>query len=223
MGPILALRVRLKVSYHQVIPNVQRWQVSEASQDGGRKGGDGRDPAGSSSNRAASGQSAKARSFVLLAVAMYIMISRLRASGISAVDIKKLREAGLCTVEAVLYSPRKDLSKLESVRPKLTKLLKQSLYYVCTCSSSVDKFAIMVVYSATELYRTYFSGREELSARQMHMVRFLRSLQKMADEACSSQRKSRGSNLSKVISSPCLAEAKARFQISAEGITDVKE
>ncbi|KAG0469956.1 hypothetical protein HPP92_016656 [Vanilla planifolia] len=80
----------------------------------------------------------------------------------------------------------------------------------------------MVVYSATELYRTYFSGREELSARQMHMVRFLRSLQKMADEACSSQRKSRGSNLSKVISSPCL-EAKARFQISAEGITDVKE
>ncbi|KAG0471503.1 hypothetical protein HPP92_016049 [Vanilla planifolia] len=72
------------------------------------------------------------------------------------------------------------------------------------------------VYSATALYRTYFSGREELSARQMHMVRFLRSLQKMADEACSSQRKSRGSNLSKVISSPCLAEAKARFQISAE-------
>ncbi|KAG0469955.1 hypothetical protein HPP92_016655 [Vanilla planifolia] len=43
-----------------------------------------------------------------------------------AVDIKKLREAGLCTVEAVLYSPRKDLSKLESVRPKLTKLLKQT-------------------------------------------------------------------------------------------------
>ncbi|KAG0471502.1 hypothetical protein HPP92_016048 [Vanilla planifolia] len=117
MGPILALRVRLKVSYHQVIPNAQRWQVSEASQDGGREGEDGRDPAGSSSNRAAS--------VVLLAVAMYIMISRLRASGIAAVDTKKLRKAGLCTVEAVLYSPRKDLSKLESVRPKLTKLLKQ--------------------------------------------------------------------------------------------------
>lgn len=27
----------------------------------------------------------------------------------------------------------------------------------------------------------------------------------------------------KVISSPCLAEAEARFQISAEGVTDVKD
>ncbi|CAD6343916.1 unnamed protein product [Miscanthus lutarioriparius] len=44
------------------------------------------------------------------------------------------------------------------------------------------RFALMVVDSATALYRTDFSGRGELSARQMHMAKFLRSLQKLADE-----------------------------------------
>ena len=40
----------------------------------------------------------------------------------------------------------------------------------------------MIVDSATALYRTDFSGRGELSARQMHLEKFLRSLQKLADE-----------------------------------------
>jgi DNA repair protein RAD51 len=44
------------------------------------------------------------------------------------------------------------------------------------------RFALMIVDSATALYRTDFSGRGELAARQMHMAKFLRSLQKLADE-----------------------------------------
>lgn len=44
------------------------------------------------------------------------------------------------------------------------------------------RFALMIVDSATALYRTDFSGRGELSARQMHLAKFLRSLQKLADE-----------------------------------------
>lgn len=37
-------------------------------------------------------------------------------------------------------------------------------------------------------------------------------------------RKGRGEErVCKVISSPCLAEAEARFQISAEGVSDVKD
>jgi DNA repair protein RAD51 len=44
------------------------------------------------------------------------------------------------------------------------------------------RFALMVIDSATALYRTDFSGRGELSARQMHLAKFLRSLQKLADE-----------------------------------------
>uniref|UniRef100_N1R566 DNA repair RAD51-A-like protein n=1 Tax=Aegilops tauschii TaxID=37682 RepID=N1R566_AEGTA len=45
-----------------------------------------------------------------------------------------------------------------------------------------DRFALMIVDSATALYRTDFSGRGELSARQMHMAKFPRSLQKLTDE-----------------------------------------
>ncbi|KAB5552452.1 hypothetical protein DKX38_009763 [Salix brachista] len=125
------------------------------------------------------------------------------------------------------------------------------------------RFALMIVDSATALYRTDFSGRGELSARQMHLAKFLRSLQKLADEfgvavvitnqvvaqvdgsaifagpqtkpiggnimahASTTRlalRKGRGEErICKVISSPCLAEAEARFQISTEGVTDVKD
>ena len=45
-----------------------------------------------------------------------------------------------------------------------------------------SKFALLVVDSATALYRTDFSGRGELSARQMSLAKFLRNLQKIADE-----------------------------------------
>ncbi|GMQ11738.1 hypothetical protein CsSME_00054242 [Camellia sinensis var. sinensis] len=140
----------------------------------------------------------------------------------------------------------------------------QSRLLLETASMMVEtRFALMIVDSATALYRTDFSGRGELSARQMHLAKFLRSLQKLADEfgvavvitnqvvaqvdgsaifagpqikpiggnimahASTTRlalRKERGDErICKVISSPCLAEAEARFQISAEGVTDVKD
>ena len=45
-----------------------------------------------------------------------------------------------------------------------------------------NKFSLLIVDSATALYRTDFSGRGELSARQMSLGKFLRNLQKLADE-----------------------------------------
>ncbi|KAK1308873.1 hypothetical protein QJS10_CPA09g00360 [Acorus calamus] len=140
----------------------------------------------------------------------------------------------------------------------------QSRLLLEAASMMVDaRFALMIVDSATALYRTDFSGRGELSARQMHLAKFLRSLQKLADEFgvavvvtnqvvaqvdgsaifAGPQIKPIGGNIMahasttrlalrkgraeericKVISSPCLAEAEARFQISAEGVTDVKD
>lgn len=45
-----------------------------------------------------------------------------------------------------------------------------------------QRFAIIIVDSATALYRTDYCGRGELSARQIHLGRFLRSLQQLADE-----------------------------------------
>ena len=47
---------------------------------------------------------------------------------------------------------------------------------------SDSRFALIVVDSVTALYRTEFNGRGELSARQIHLGRFLRSLQRLADE-----------------------------------------
>lgn len=44
------------------------------------------------------------------------------------------------------------------------------------------RFALLIVDSATALYRVDFSGRQELSARQTHLAKFLRTLQKLADE-----------------------------------------
>ncbi|KAJ9095321.1 recombinase rad51 [Naganishia friedmannii] len=45
-----------------------------------------------------------------------------------------------------------------------------------------SRFSLLIVDSVTSLYRTDFSGRGELSARQMHLAKFLRMLQRLADE-----------------------------------------
>lgn len=44
-----------------------------------------------------------------------------------------------------------------------------------------QRYSLLIVDSATALYRTDFSGRGELSARQMHLARFLRALLRLAD------------------------------------------
>lgn len=44
------------------------------------------------------------------------------------------------------------------------------------------RFCLLIVDSATNLYRTDFNGRGELSARQAHLGKFLRTLQRLADE-----------------------------------------
>ncbi|KAH0544098.1 RecA recombinase Rhp51 [Glutinoglossum americanum] len=44
------------------------------------------------------------------------------------------------------------------------------------------RFSLLIVDSATSLYRTDFVGRGELSTRQMHLAKFLRALHRLADE-----------------------------------------
>lgn len=44
------------------------------------------------------------------------------------------------------------------------------------------RFALLIIDSATALYRTDYSGRGELAARQMHLAKFLRLLLRIADE-----------------------------------------
>lgn len=45
-----------------------------------------------------------------------------------------------------------------------------------------SRFSLLIVDSIMALYRTDYSGRGELSARQMHVAKFMRTLQRLADE-----------------------------------------
>ncbi|KAF3792291.1 hypothetical protein EJ110_NYTH00422 [Nymphaea thermarum] len=119
------------------------------------------------------------------------------------------------------------------------------------------RFALMIVDCAMNLYVTDFPEKKELSAAEMHLAKFLRSLQKLADEfgvavvitnevvdgymgrqimpmfgnivaPASTTRLAlfKGSGqqrICKVVSSPCLAEAEARFEILSEGVIDIDE
>jgi len=57
-----------------------------------------------------------------------------------------------------------------------------SLLTQAAAMMSENRFALIVVDSITCLYRTDYTGRGELAARQQHMARFLRVLQRLADE-----------------------------------------
>ncbi|KAJ0030189.1 hypothetical protein Pint_13597 [Pistacia integerrima] len=52
-------------------------------------------------------------------------VEQLQASGIAALDIKKLKDAGLCTVESVAYSPRKELLQIKGIsEAKVDKIIE---------------------------------------------------------------------------------------------------
>lgn len=53
----------------------------------------------------------------------------LKASGIAATDIKKLKDAGLCTVESVAYSPRKELLQIKGISDaKVDKIIEAGMF-----------------------------------------------------------------------------------------------
>uniref|UniRef100_S4RBH5 DNA repair protein RAD51 homolog n=1 Tax=Petromyzon marinus TaxID=7757 RepID=S4RBH5_PETMA len=58
----------------------------------------------------------------------------------------------------------------------------QLLYQASAMMAESSRYALLIVDSATALYRTDYSGRGELAARQMHLARFLRMLLRLADE-----------------------------------------
>ena len=57
------------------------------------------------------------------------------------------------------------------------QLLNQAATMMCE-----TRFSLLIVDSATALYRTDFLGRGELSSRQTHLAKFMRMLQRLADE-----------------------------------------
>ncbi|EPY29269.1 DNA repair protein RAD51 [Strigomonas culicis] len=59
---------------------------------------------------------------------------------------------------------------------------QQQLLLQASAMMAENRFALIIVDSATALYRTDYSGRNELASRQMHLGKFLRSLHNLAEE-----------------------------------------
>ncbi|XP_017786563.1 PREDICTED: DNA repair protein RAD51 homolog A [Nicrophorus vespilloides] len=78
-------------------------------------------------------------------------------------------------------SEQEVLDNVAHARAYNTEHQTQLLIQACAIMSE-SRYALLIVDSATALYRTDYSGRAELSARQMHLARFLRMLLRLADE-----------------------------------------
>ena len=59
---------------------------------------------------------------------------------------------------------------------------QMELLKVAAAIMAQDRYALLVVDSATALYRTDYTGRGELSERQMQMAQFLRQLTRLSEE-----------------------------------------
>jgi len=56
------------------------------------------------------------------------------------------------------------------------------LLFQAAAMMAESRYALLIVDSSTNLYRTDYNGRGELAPRQMHLARFLRLLMRLADE-----------------------------------------
>jgi len=56
---------------------------------------------------------------------------QLKAAGIASIDVKKLKDAGLCTVESVAFSPRKELLQIKGISDaKVDKIIEAGMSFV---------------------------------------------------------------------------------------------
>jgi len=77
--------------------------------------------------------------------------------------------------------PKETLDNISVARAKNTDHQMQLLIDACSLMAE-SKYALLIIDSATALYRTDYSGRGELSARQMHLAKFLRMLARLSEE-----------------------------------------
>ncbi|CAN1136141.1 DNA repair protein RAD51 homolog [Linum perenne] len=114
-----------------------------------------------------------------------IPIEQLQESGIASIDVKKLKDAGLCTVESVAYSPRKELLHIKGIsEAKVDKIIEAAsklvplgftsatelhaqrleIIQITTGSRELDKVLEggMETGSITEIYGEFRSGKTQL-------------------------------------------------------------
>lgn len=63
-----------------------------------------------------------------------LLVNKLQEAGIHPNDIKKLAEAGLNTVEAVAFTPKKALIAIKGISDqKADKILAEGTHYLSSC------------------------------------------------------------------------------------------
>ncbi|KAF2285118.1 hypothetical protein GH714_037959 [Hevea brasiliensis] len=101
-------------------------------------------------------------------------VEQLQESGIAALDVKKLKDAGLCTVESVAYSPRKELLQIKGIsEAKVDKIIEAGMSFLHFIVIS-SKLVPLGFTSASQLHaqRAIF-WQEEL--RQDLLLRYMAS------------------------------------------------
>ncbi|XP_058727494.1 DNA repair protein RAD51 homolog [Vicia villosa] len=76
-------------------------------------------------------------------------VEQLQTSGIVALDVKKLKDAGICAVESVAYTPRKDLLQIKGIS-----------------EAKVDK----IIEAASKLGPMGFTSASELHAQRVSII-----------------------------------------------------
>lgn len=87
----------------------------------------------------------------------------------------------LAVAERYKMNPTEVLDNIAYARAYTTDH-QTHLLYTAAAMMAESRYSLIIVDSATAIYRTDYSGRGELSARQMHLARFLRMLLRLADE-----------------------------------------
>ena len=110
---------------------------------------------------------------------------QLKAAGIASIDVKKLEDAGLCTVESVAFSPRKELLQIKGISDakvdkiiqagmSLSSLYSHTLQYCFCCLFVLQYYAISLCLffslPASKLVPLGFTSAGQLHAQRLGFI-----------------------------------------------------
>ncbi|KAL6974668.1 recombinase rad51 [Sarracenia purpurea var. burkii] len=97
-------------------------------------------------------------------------VEQLQASGIASLDIKKLKDSGLCTVESVAYSPRKDLLQIKGIsEAKVDKIVEAGMLLLYMALPSFFPMHLLCL-TASKLVPLGFTSASQLHAQRLEII-----------------------------------------------------
>lgn len=153
-----------------------------------------------------------------------MLIYIFKASGIASLDVKKLKDAGLCTVESVAYSPRKDLLQIKGIsEAKVDKIIEAGMRFlfsrvilVLLFSCSIHAFVVtskkrLIIFglslwlTASKLVPLGFTSASQLHAQRLEIIQIT----------------SGSRELDKILEGIFLADVDTRFVFNTENIVKI--